>query len=468
MSQRFFNPLAQFVDSTGLPLGGAQLFFYEAGTSTKLDTYSNEILSSANTNPVVLDSDGRLPGDVFLLRQDYKVILAPSTDSDPPSSPIFTADPVRSSDFSTVGELKVGSGDPNSNVAGTAGSASVLPTQYWDFTNDVLYFCTTTGTTSTAVWTAINGSSAAASPIPPPGGRLTPSSGDPVITQDQSSKTSIFYSPYIGDQVPIYDGSNFVPITFAELTLALATQHSVNEIYDVFVWLESSVITIGTGPAWTNSTMGSGNRGSGAGTTELALVEGFNTNAVSMTTRNGAATFSVSANLATYLGSILIDGTAGQVSCDFEYGQSRIYGVWNYYNRMPIHMRMGDATASWTYSTAAIRESNNATANKFTTLVGVAEEIIRLAGRQKAQGDATGSDARIGFGVDTTAAISGFSPLVVSNISATSLDPVLLCDRAITPDFGGHEITSLEETDGNQSTFFGGEDEMLFTCDYMG
>lgn len=50
-------------------------------------------------------------------------------------------------------QLLTGSGTPNGSVAGTAGSINNPPSLYWDYTNAQLYFCITTGTTVTAVWT---------------------------------------------------------------------------------------------------------------------------------------------------------------------------------------------------------------------------------------------------------------------------------------------------------------------------
>lgn len=96
----------QEVDANGLPYAGAKMFFYAAGTTTKQDTYSNAAGSSANTNPVVLDSAGR--ATVFLQPLTYDVVLAPSTDTDPPTSPIWTrsgivAIPASSADLDVTG-----------------------------------------------------------------------------------------------------------------------------------------------------------------------------------------------------------------------------------------------------------------------------------------------------------------------------------------------------------------------------
>lgn len=90
MAGRFQNPNYQFFDENGDPLAGGKLEFFVSGTSTPQDTYSDDALTVANTNPVILDGAGRA-GDIFLLSTDYKVVLKESDDT-----VVWTADPVRS------------------------------------------------------------------------------------------------------------------------------------------------------------------------------------------------------------------------------------------------------------------------------------------------------------------------------------------------------------------------------------
>jgi hypothetical protein len=80
-------------------LNGGQLFFYEAGTSTKKATYPTQAdaiaATNANANPVVLGSDGRPTHDIWLLTDTkYKVVVATSTDTDPPTGTTTTYDNV--------------------------------------------------------------------------------------------------------------------------------------------------------------------------------------------------------------------------------------------------------------------------------------------------------------------------------------------------------------------------------------
>lgn len=464
MSARFFSPRPQFFSSTPTPLSGAKIFFYEAGTSTKLGTYSDQSLSTPNTNPIILNSAGYPDTSIFLQDRAYKIVLAPSTDSDPPVSPIWTEDNYYGTDLQTVVETKVGSGSPNGDVAGTAGSSGVLPSFYWDYTNLILYVCSTTGDAASAVWTALNASSATPS-VPPPQGYLTLVSGTPVHTADQSAKTAVFYTPDKGNLIPLYNGSGLVPTEFSELTLTLLASHVASTIYDIFVWSESGVLTIGTGPAWATSTAGAGARGTGASTTELTRVKGLLVNAVEMTARNGSTTYTVAANRGTYVGSIFMDGSNGQVTCHRSFGQSRKWGLWNAYNRRPIYLKAGDSTASWSYGTATIRASNNNSANSLSVFAGLAEEIIDLSFIQRIE---TASDpmGRNGIGWNSTTAMSGVRGAVSSddnvNVNGTGVANFIQ-----VPSLGVSVATALETATG-AITWYGGEDNMLLTAQWMG
>lgn len=91
------GPKPQFMLSTGLPASGYKLFWYVAGsTSTKQNTYTDSTGTVANTNPLVMNTLGEPATQIWLTAgQAYKAVLAPSTDTDPPTSPIWTIDNLR-------------------------------------------------------------------------------------------------------------------------------------------------------------------------------------------------------------------------------------------------------------------------------------------------------------------------------------------------------------------------------------
>lgn len=469
MAGRFVNPFPQYLDATPTVRSGARLFFYAAGTSNKLNTYSDRGLSVANTNPIVLNSAGFPSVDIYLQDLDYKVVLAPATDSDPPSAPIWTADYVRSRDSALVAKTLTGSGSPNGSVAGTAGSASILPDFYWDFTNSILYVCTVTGTISTAVWTAVNASSATAA-VPPPQGRLTLTSATPILASDVVSATAVYYTPYVGNLVPIYNGATMVPTEFAELTLTLSASHALNTIYDVFVFSNSGVLTLATGPAWSVSTAGSGARGTGASTTQLTRIKGLHVNAVSMTGRNGATTYSIGANLATYLGSIFIDGTAGQITCHTAWGKARKWGVWNAHNRRHIKMMEGTSTASWSIQGTVIYPVFVAvdadSTNSITTFTGLPEEQISC---QYSQFGTTGAANRVIYNAiglnSTTAMVGTFGKM--HNVGGDHRGNAVAV-ATVSPGLGINNIQALGSTDGVTATQSGTQPFMVLTAEYEG
>lgn len=72
---------AQFFDNSGNVLTGGKIYTYEAGTTTPLATYTSSTGSTAHTNPIVLDSAGRVPsGEIWVVPQPYKFVLKTSAD----------------------------------------------------------------------------------------------------------------------------------------------------------------------------------------------------------------------------------------------------------------------------------------------------------------------------------------------------------------------------------------------------
>lgn len=80
MSKLFHLTGDRIEKTDGTFAAGAKIYFWEAGTSTLLDTYSDNALSSANTNPVVCDANGLVPA-IFLQDKLYKYQITDADDN---------------------------------------------------------------------------------------------------------------------------------------------------------------------------------------------------------------------------------------------------------------------------------------------------------------------------------------------------------------------------------------------------
>lgn len=69
----------QFFDGNGDPLAGGKLYTYAAGTTTPLTTYTSVTGLTSNPNPIILNSGGRVPSEIWLSEGlEYKFVLQTS------------------------------------------------------------------------------------------------------------------------------------------------------------------------------------------------------------------------------------------------------------------------------------------------------------------------------------------------------------------------------------------------------
>jgi hypothetical protein len=128
--------------------------------------------------------------------------------------------------------------------------------------------------------------------------------------------------------------------------------------------------------------------------------------------------------------------------------------LWNAYNRRRRSMRVVEATDSWTYSTATLRQTNGATANQLDYLVGLAEDAVeaRVIGRASSS-TSTFRSVTTAVGVDSTSVASG----LITNIRC-SVD-VIIAPVAVyegIPGVGRHFLAWLERGAGvDTQTWYG-------------
>lgn len=277
-----------------------------------------------------------------------------------------------------------------------------------------------------------------------PQGRLTLESGVGVSTSDQSAKTTVYYTPYQGNLVPIYDGTQFIPTAFTELS-QLTTDSTKspaavanNSNYDLFVWSDSGTLRCTRGPAWTSDT----GRGTGAATTELELVKGLYLNKVAIT--NGPA-----ANRGTYVGTVRSNSSA-QIN-----DSVLLRMVWNAYNRRPRAMQVFESTDTWTYSTQGYRQMNNSAANQLAFVRGLNEDAVEA--RVLAAALSSGGTVRYvkaAVGLDSTTTRSGLAG--VSTVSS-SVQAMLNPSYYGFPGLGYHYLAALEYGGGTDTQTWVGD-----------
>ena len=143
---RFQTPSEQFLNASGVPYAGGSLFFYSSGTTTPLNTYSDEALTQPNANPLVLDSAGRA-GAVFMRPLPYKVVLEDSL-----GNQIWTQDPVNATPGSSWGGTSSGSANAQTlSLSGYQLGAGATATFIAGYTNTAAATMNINGTGATAM-----------------------------------------------------------------------------------------------------------------------------------------------------------------------------------------------------------------------------------------------------------------------------------------------------------------------------
>ena len=217
-----------------------------------------------------------------------------------------------------------------------------------------------------------------------PGGRLTCISGTPVDDgQSSTARTAIYYTPYIHDIIPIWDGLRFQPRQFSEITLALDSNtghtyyHATAGMYDLYVADMSfmggpSLVLCSTG-IWSGNTR----------TIDPVRVDGVLVNEANTGVRWSANVSDFTTLLAgygTYVGTMWMSAN----------GQTKFYGggvasggamaelrLWNHYNRRAVSCAVVDNGAAFSYFGAA-RAYRASSTMRINVVNGYAEDTYMV------------------------------------------------------------------------------------------
>ena len=170
--------------------------------------------------------------------------------------------------------------------------------------------------------------------------------GVPVTTADVTGATTVRCVPYKGNQIALYNGTNWNVRASAEFSLALGTLIS-GRPYDVFCYDNAGVPTLEF-TAWTNDTTRA---------TALAYQDGVLVKSGALTRR--------------YLGTFYTTSTTTTEDSKLK----RL--LFNYYNDVLRDVAV-QYPSNHTYSTAAFRQWGGTNAAQVEVMTGVSEKLIDL------------------------------------------------------------------------------------------
>jgi hypothetical protein len=222
-------------------------------------------------------------------------------------------------------------------------------------------------------------------------GRLTLTTGVPITTSDVTGATTVYFTPYQGNRISLYDGTSVWEVFALTSDLSLAISGvSANKNYDVFCYDDSGTPTLELGPAWTNDSTRA---------TDLVLQDGIWVKSGDTTRR--------------YLGSLRI-GSGGTSTED---SLVRRF-LFNANNRVPRPLRVTESTASWSYSTASWQQANASTANQVEVMVGLTGIMTSLQA-DGVRSNGTAGVGATGIGIGSTSAMgTGVRAVATSNAAS--------------------------------------------------
>lgn len=285
-----------------------------------------------------------------------------------------------------------------------------------------------------------------------PQGRLTLSSTLPVMTADSTAQSTIYYLPYNGTIIPVYDATQFVYKSIGASGISLALDSNSGHTgyqqsgknFDLYAYLSSGTLVLATGPAWTSDT---------ARADAITQVNGIWVNNATIVLKKDSTTGteSIAANLATYLGSLRATAN-GQTGVALKPaagsgGSNNILGLYNAYNRISVTAMSRDSTSSWTYATNTWRAANNNNSNRISFIDGLQQSPIFA----RYWVDATASGAAIaasGVNLDSTSATP-----TIQAYGAGAPDIQQNAEEIFYPQLGFHYIQAMETSTAATSTF---------------
>jgi len=254
-------------------------------------------------------------------------------------------------------------------------------------------------------------------------GRLTTEPGVPLSTSDRSNQTTIYFTPYMGNNIALFNGTNWVVTAFTELSLVLSGLTS-GQNHDIFIYNNAGTVTIDTPTAWTDSVTRA---------TALVAQDG-------VWVKSGATT-------RRYVGTIRATSTTQTQDTLAQ------RFVWNYQNRLTKKLQVLEATNSWTYVTNGWRSANTSVNNRVEFVLGQSDVLVEARVFNQIQaGAGTVNYYANGVGLDTTTNVSS---QVRGSGAAVNIINQVWSDYKDYPGLGYHFLQWVERSNGSSVTVYG-------------
>lgn len=251
------------------------------------------------------------------------------------------------------------------------------------------------------------------------GGRLTLTSGVPFTADDVTAATTVYFSPFLGNKISLYNGSRWVLYSFRETSVAVPS--TTNKSFDIYGYANSGALALET-VNWTNNTTRA---------TAVTTVDGVHVKSGDATRR--------------YLGTGRTTASTGEAEDSY----LRRF-LWNYCNRRKRIVMVKEAENPgnyWGYQSATWRRANGNTANRIELVAGLEESFLNLTvhGSVDGGGD-TNAQAHVAISEDSTSTPHSrtLGRLIFQNSGATILTGI--GSLRTYPSEGYHYYQWLERT----------------------
>lgn len=251
--------------------------------------------------------------------------------------------------------------------------------------------------------------------------RLTLTTATPVTITDVTGATTVYLTPYISDEIALYDGvASWTVRSTVEVSIALGTLTS-GKNYDVFAYWTGTAVALELSAAWTSDT---------ARSDAVAQQNGVYVKTADKT-RRLVGTFRTTSTTQT------------------EDSKAKRF-LWNANNRVPRTLSVVEATSSWTYNSATFRQANGAATNQVEYVSGDAGLFLEADVAALSTGSANTSI--VGIGIDSTSTDSATRRLALDN---AAVGVTTSAKYVGAPGLGYHKVVWLESVNSGTGTFYG-------------